>query len=108
TTIAVFLTRGLTQKATTADIARGKDPLPPGSPPQTDGPPINVTPTGNPLPPPPTPAPLSPNTLLNMANQVAQGVAIQANPKCPDGMHAVPNKDPNTQWNVPYWCVPNL
>jgi hypothetical protein len=108
TTVAVLITSWLTKRSTTEDIASGKQPLPPGSTPKTDGPPIDVKPTGNPMPQPsPQPPPKLPpvSDLLSIANQIA---TVNPFPRCPEGMHYVPNNDPNTQKNIPYWCFPNL
>jgi hypothetical protein len=100
TTVAVLVTSWLTKRSTTENIASGKQPLPPGSTPTTDGPPINVKPTGNPAPPPPPPPQPAPQ-VLNVAQvaQLAQSLA-KANP-CPPGYHSVPTGQPN----FPYMCI---
>lgn len=94
---AAIITHWLTKDATTKDIASGKTPLPAGSTPTTNGPPIVATPVATPTAKPaPAPAP-APVNLLNLANQINQGVQPVI-PKCPVGYHAVATGQPNFPW----------
>jgi hypothetical protein len=114
TTVAIFITNWFTKRSTTQDIASGKQPLPPGSTPTTNGPPVTAKPTGSPMPS-PSPPPQVPPSLSDLANAmtIAQGInAIQGYmgpswsnaQQCPEGFHWGGYDEDNP--NLPK-CIPN-